>query len=172
MSSSNQTTIAGLQAKSYSLGVEIKIGDEVYKPIVEGEQVVWEEVKSAVIDDKMLDEFDCSNYTFFLIGDEEKCRPCFNALEDINKYADRMDEDDTVKKWKYDMINKCMEGKEREAWVRREKQRDEQFRGYSTIPQIWHKGKFIGGLKELRNLLRDEFKEDDLDVKNETKTKE
>lgn len=155
------TTIAGLQASSYKLGVEVKIGDEMYKPIVNGENVVWEEVKQAVINDTVLDEFDCSKYTFFLIGNDDKCRPCFNAVEDINKYADLMDEDITVKKWKYDMVNKCMDGKEREAWVRREKQRDERFRSYSTIPQIWYKGKFIGGLKELRDMLRDEFKDGD-----------
>ena len=160
------SNIDGRLAQSYKLGVEVPIGDKVYKTIIKNSIVVWEEVvgkdvNDLDIEDSVLDEFDINSHTFFLIGNETNCRPCSNAVSDIKLYSEIENNDITYKKWLYDMDTNSVIGKEKVAWCRREKSRDDKYGGWNTIPAIWYKGKFIGGHNELKDILIEEFISDE-----------
>jgi hypothetical protein len=151
-----QKVIDGMMASSYKLGLEVMIQDKIYKAITEDDEVVWQEViKNTDATDEVLDKFKPEEFTFFIIGNEVNCVPCANAIKDIERFAEVSDEDITYKKWEYDMDTRLPIGDLKQAWVRRAKQNNEKYRNYNTIPQIWHKGEFMGGARELRQLLTD-----------------
>jgi len=149
--------IDGMHASSYKLGAEVMIKDKIYKPVVDNGGVVWEEIEKCdeEISEEILDEFNPKSFTFFLVGNENKCRMCADAIRDIELYGETSEESITYKKWEYDNDTKNVIGKIKQAWIRRAKQNNEKFRNFSTIPQIWYKGEFLGGFKELRQLLED-----------------
>ena len=148
--------IGDLRAANHKLGAEIMIEGQLYKPIVYEGDIFWDPVKkNEDVAEDILDEFKPDAFTFFIIGNEAKCRPCADSIKDIELFMETSEDNVSMKKWEYDMDSRNVIGKIKQAWIRRMKQNNEKFRNYTTIPQIWHKGEFIGGHKDLRQILAD-----------------
>ena len=106
--------------------------------------------------DSQLDQFDPSQYDFFVIGDPIACPPCKRVRAILEVYAEQQEMDEksvTIKEWKFDLKNKRLVNDMQHKWLEREKTRDSKLAQHTTIPKIWHKGHFIGGESDLQTTL-------------------
>lgn len=107
--------------------------------------------------DAILDVFNPNQYTFFVIGDNLKCKPCRQVHEILEFLVEDTEEEISVREWRYDMSKKKMVDDMQQKWVDREKTRDPKYAEWKSIPQIWYNGLFIGGKSELMEVLRNKY---------------
>lgn len=127
--------------------------NKLYVNKIIGESVVWEEISDVKsVPDSILDDFKPAEFTFFVICDPEQDR---EILEILNKLPE-IKPNITKRVWTIGKNNQ-QENFVKFSWMIREKDRDETYRKYEKFPQIWHRGEFIGGLVEFKDMLRENF---------------
>ena len=143
-------------AVSFDIGtLFVYEGKPYINKIVDGD-VVWVEIVNPEdIPDEFLDQFQPSNHTFFLIGNPEVCKPCKEALDIFDHLLKT--KEITYKKWLANLETKRPESFLKYSWTLREKKKDDKYKDYDKFPQIWYKGEFIGGLNDLKSVLKEEF---------------
>lgn len=92
------------------------------------------------------------DYSFFTIGNVEKCKPCRLVHERLTRFV-KINPEFTFSGWNFNWDTRSLDSVAAEKWLDAEKKDDSFLRSWKTIPMVWINGKFIGGREELFEIL-------------------
>ena len=96
--------------------------------------------------------FESDDFDFFIVGNVEMCRPCRVAHDRLRKFV-RDHPEYTFGEWKFDWETKSVWNSSGRTWLKEQRELDPVLAGHKTIPMVWVNGKFVGGRKELFEIL-------------------
>lgn len=144
-------SINDVPAARLAIGSYFPFDNKLYINKVVDEKVVWEEITDvSEVKSDFLDIFQPDKIIFFIVGNAEDSEETKEAIQ-LAKYVSK-----NFKVWQTG--DDCIpEDFTKRCWLNRERSRDDLYGRFKGTTQIWHRGEFIGGLSDMKRVLRDDF---------------